>query len=190
MQNARNMEEELSHVSNLALAMNATMTAWEKALVGFAAKVFSGEPEGNSLLQDFMAGGALIPGGVPRGSPQPKILNVDEMKDLAKRALFMYMIPTAWKNNKDANVAILDTGRACGDFSDYDHHVPTSIAEQVEICFDSKQYLFLAAVGDFVTCWSWNAGPGSTCTPNDWSAPPGFEHLAEFGVAYKDIMNA
>jgi hypothetical protein len=56
-----------------------------------------------------MSGGALIPGGVPRGSVQRTTLTADEMKFLVKRALFMHIIPTAWKNNKDANVAILDT---------------------------------------------------------------------------------
>ena len=180
----------MSQVGTLELAINATMTAWERAIVGFAAKVFSGEPEGNSLLQDFMAGGALIPGGVPRGSPQPKLLTVDEMKSLAKRALSLYMIPTAWKNNKDANVAILDTGRACGDFSDYSYHVPSSLAEQVEFCFNSKQYLLLAAIGDFETCHQWTPGGTTDCFRNNWSAPPGFDNIPSFGVSYKDMMNA
>ena len=138
-----------------------------------------------------MSGGALIPGGVPRGSVQPTILTVDEMKALAKRALFMHRIPTAWKNNKDANVAILDTDRECGDFStSTGKHIP-SIAEQVELCFEGKQYPFLAAVGDFQKC---SQSPGARVPlffeHTSWSAPPGFEKQPDFGIAYQEVMKA
>ncbi|KAK3899834.1 hypothetical protein C8A05DRAFT_36532 [Staphylotrichum tortipilum] len=92
-----NIEEELSKASNLALAMNPTMTAWEKAITGYAANLFSGTPESTSLLSDLMSGGALIPSGVPKGSAQPKILTADKMKSLAKRALFM---DRNWGNKK------------------------------------------------------------------------------------------
>ena len=172
--------------------MNATMTSWEKAIAGFSAKVFSGTDGGNALLKDFMTDGALIPGGVPRGSPTPELLTADEMKDLAKRALFMHIIPTAWKNNKDANVAILDTKRACGDFSTYTgQHVPVDVAKKVEFCLDGKnQYLFLAAVRVFQHCTQSPGAPVPYCEHSEWSAPPGIEKLSQFGIGYKDLMNA
>ncbi|KAK4129674.1 glycoside hydrolase family 18 protein [Parathielavia appendiculata] len=142
--NTGNVEDELSKAANLKIALNVIMAGWEKMVTGFAAKVFAGEPEGNGLLSDFMANGAFIPGGVPPGEESPRLMGVDEMKELAKHALFMYIIPEAWRHNKDANVAILDTGRACGDFSDYrPENIHSADAEKVELCFDNKQYLML-----------------------------------------------
>jgi hypothetical protein len=126
------------------------MTRWEKMITGFAAKGFSCETEGNGLRSDFIAHGARIPGGIPQvpGAKSPRIMGIEEMKVLAKHALFMYIIPEAWRHNKDANVTILDTGRACGDFSDYrPENIRSNDARKVELCFDNKQYLMLGAIG-------------------------------------------
>ncbi|KAK0710574.1 hypothetical protein B0T21DRAFT_79855 [Apiosordaria backusii] len=165
------------------------MTQWERSVTGFAAKVFSGEEQGNSLLTDFMAEGALIAGGVPRGSATPKILRADEMKDLAKKALFTYMIPLAWEKNDDANVAILETENACGDFSNlWDLNVREVDARQVEFCFDNKQYLFLAAIGFHETCTQWGDSPFADCVDNKFSLPPNLDKLGDFDVSYRDVM--
>ncbi|KAK4150040.1 hypothetical protein C8A00DRAFT_46482 [Chaetomidium leptoderma] len=169
--------------------MNATMTQWEGAVTGFAAKVFSGEDEGNLLLTGFMAEGALIPGGVPRGTAVPRTLTADEMKRLATKALFTYMIPVAWMNNKDANVAILETENACGDFTNlWDVNVRDTHAKQVEFCFGDKQYLLLAAIGPHETCQQNGDSPWPFCTPNKWSLPPGLDKLGDFDISHSDIM--
>ena len=167
------------------------MTGWETMITGFAAKVFSGETEGNGLLSDSMAHGALIPGGVPRGAKSPRIMGVDEMKALAKHALFMYLIPEAWRNNKDANVAILDTGRACGNFGDYrPENIYSGDAKKVELCFNNTQYLMLGAIGRERCCDYPPGAPSPTCYNCPWSTPPGLDHLQDFGLTYQDIMNA
>jgi hypothetical protein len=171
--------------------MNATMTQWENALIRFAGQLFSGEDEGNALLTKFMAEGALIDGGVPIGTDQPKIMDVGEMKNMAKRALFTYMIPVAWMNNKDANVAILETDNACRDFTGLteNQNVPRQeVAETVEFCWDNKQYLLLAAIGPFQTCQQNGPAPLPFCTRNLWSLPPGLEKLPDFGITHRDIM--
>jgi hypothetical protein len=170
--------------------MNATMTAWERAVTLFAASVFSGSDEGNTLLTKFMAEGALIPGGVPKDTVGPKTLTADEMKELAKRSLFTYIIPEAWKNNKDANVAILQTENACGDYNLRDDNVSADDAKLVEFCFENKQYLLLAAIGRWQTCYQ---SPGSSfpyCEEHDWSLPPGLDKVGDFGISARDIMEA
>ncbi|KAK4120167.1 hypothetical protein N657DRAFT_170457 [Parathielavia appendiculata] len=186
-----NVEDELSKAANLEIALNVTMTGWEKMVTGYARKVFAGTAEGNGLLSDFMANGALIPGGVPKGMKSPRLMGVDEMKDLAKHALFMYIIPEAWRHNKDANVAILETGRACGDFSEYkDEVIFTTTAKKVELCFEDKQYLMLGAIGPQQRCIN---NPGSSfpyCENLPFSEPPGLDNLQEFGLTYQDIMTA
>lgn len=169
------------------------MTQWENTLVLFAAQVFSGDNDGNALLTKFMAEGALIEGGVPveiEESSKPDVMNVVEMKNMAKRALFTYIIPVAWMNNEDANVAILETDNACHDFTGLtkDQNVPRQeVAELVEFCWENKQYLLLAAIGAHERC-EHNGGPFPFCTRNLWSLPPGIERLPDFGVTHKDIM--
>jgi hypothetical protein len=187
MNAVRSTEDE--NASKLQLALNATMTGWENAITTYAAELFSGSAEGNGNLQALMANGALIPGGVPVGSPQPEILNATIMKDMAKKAVFMYLIPEAWKLNEDSSVAILDTERSCGDTSSTTY-VKSPTVKQVEVCYKNKQYLLLSAGEQFQSCWQNPGAPMPSCTHNDWDLPPGFVHLGEFGLDYKNIATA
>jgi hypothetical protein len=58
------------------------------------------------------------------------------------------------------------------------------------MCFEGKQYLFLAAVGDFQKCSQSPGAPVSLCEHTPWSAPPGFEKLPDFEITYQEVMNA
>ncbi|GAB1316463.1 hypothetical protein MFIFM68171_06673 [Madurella fahalii] len=90
-----------------------------------------------------------------------------------------------------SNVAILDTNRACGDFSSYkNEYVPTNIAKQVELCFNNKQYLFLATRGLDTICTQTPGAPLPYCEHNQWSALPGLDRVKSFGITYQDIMKA
>jgi len=189
-----NIQEELSKAANLALAMNATMTAWENAVTGYNEMLFSGTEDAIGNLTEIIADGALIPGGVAKGSFAPKVLTAVTMKDLAKRALFLYLIPEAWKNNEDANVAVLSTGRDCDDFREYENeHVPIDLAKKVQFCHPDtdKQYLLLAAIGDSVECPPTPPyGQPPYCPHRDWSAPPGLDKVGDFGISVQDLMKA
>lgn len=189
----RDIEDDLSKASTLAMALNATMTHWERSVTGFSAKLFAGpDKDGHltPLLANFMAEGKLIGGGVPKEQPRPDILRVADMKDMIRRALFTFMIPVAWNNNDDANVAVLETGNACRTYGNlWQRYVREEDAKKAEFCFENKQYLLLAAMGPYQNCYPFGTGGGQSCDHAFWSLPPGFDKLGEFNnISATDIM--
>ncbi|KAK4663417.1 hypothetical protein QC763_608160 [Podospora pseudopauciseta] len=191
--NTGDIEDDLSKASTLAMALNATMTHWERSVTGFSARLFAGpDKDGHltPLLANFMAEGKLIGGGVPKEQPRPDILRVADMKDMIRRALFTFMIPVAWNNNDDANVAVLETGNACRTYGNlWQRYVREEDAKKAEFCFENKQYLLLAAMGPYQNCYPFGTGGGQSCDHAFWSLPPGFDKLGEFNnISATDIM--
>jgi hypothetical protein len=152
-----------------------------------------GETEGNGLLSDFMAHGALIPGRIPRvpGAKRPRIMGIDEMKVLAEHALFMYIIPEAWRHNKDpTSPSSVRAAPAATLATAAPRNIRSDDARKVELCFDNKQYLILGAIGKERCCDYPPGGDRPTCWNCPWSTPPGLEGLKDFGLTYHDIMAA
>lgn len=181
---------DVSQATSLVNALNYTLDHWSRAVVSQSKLLFDGKDKSIKLLTKSMANGTLIEGGVPKGSAPTKLLTAQDLKDKMKRALFLYMIPVAWAGHDDQKVALVRTGRNCGDLSRFTR-VPADVAKEGEVCFDKKQYLLVSVKGLGRECQS---SPGSPmCNVdvyNDLKEAPGRDHLGDFGLSVQDIGTA
>ncbi|BCS23654.1 uncharacterized protein APUU_40098A [Aspergillus puulaauensis] len=178
--------------------MGQVIAGWDNVTSIALADLFDGSPRSIKTLTDIISDGRLIPGrttGKPPDGDEDQVDNAaNELHTNMVKCITGYTIPALWRQS-GSYTFIIDAGHRCDEAKDDGKWLDEKTRKAAGVCVGGDQYYLASPDGQAreCRCYPTNAGPcQEVCSDNQFSAPPGLDHISGdsdyYGITKNDLV--